>query len=118
MNHDEIAAYLLNELKEYGAYLYHESQYGSVYIKFPHWGLGSIRIGDHDKRKQYRYRWEVRTDYSKGNCKTSYQGNVERHIYDMSSLKALVREFKKAAWERGIHPGDKQTWEEYINNRG
>lgn len=52
----QVAETIIERLKAYGAYLYCQATTGSVYVKFPHWGLGSIRIGDHKGLERYRYR--------------------------------------------------------------
>lgn len=35
---------------------------GSVYLKFADDRMGKIRVGDHDERERYGYRWQIRGD--------------------------------------------------------
>jgi len=42
--------------------VYKIAQSGSIYIKFENTKMGSLRIGDHQERSKYAYRWQIRTD--------------------------------------------------------
>ena len=35
---------------------------GSIYLEFDDFRMGKVRIGDHDERKRYGYKWQIRTD--------------------------------------------------------
>jgi hypothetical protein len=108
----EVIKIIKKELGSYLPYLWHEAKTGSMYIKFPHWGLGSIRIGDHKGLSKYPYRWEIRMD--KNNCfdiiSTKKASQV---VVSPDNIKLLLNEFKWSAIFRKIKPGDKQTWEEH-----
>lgn len=98
------AAHLLDELSEWGAFIWNEASTGSKYLKFPHWGLGSITIRNHNVIEKYAYKWVVRVDMG-----VQGRGN----IYSPDELDRLVADFVKNAESRDIRPGDKQTWDEY-----
>lgn len=78
---------LLKALKEQGAYLYHVSNYDSIYIRFKNKVLRSIRIGDHSGRKKYRYKWNLCSDRA---TSTQVEGNVIRYYYHFDDLGKLV----------------------------
>lgn len=109
MTNQQAADILIESLKEWNPKIWHRAATGSIYIKFPHWMLGSIRIGDHNKREKYKYRFEVRTDLEPAGVVIK---NKNTYIYDPGALNLLVEKFKKIAEGRGIKPGDKQTWEQ------
>lgn len=39
-----------------------EANTGSIYLEFEDGRMGKIRIGDHDERRAYGYRWQIRLD--------------------------------------------------------
>lgn len=82
---------ILKELKELGAYIYHESTYGSVYIKFKKANIGSLRIADHNGRTKYRYRWSLRLDYTE---KYTIEGDFKQHIYPTIMIEDLIKHIK------------------------
>lgn len=49
--------YAINRLHKIGAYTYHVSKHGSVYIKFENPLMKSLRIADHGSKEKYRYKW-------------------------------------------------------------
>jgi hypothetical protein len=64
MKHIEIAKIIIDllEMKGVPAYVHCEATTSSVYIRFADPRNASIRIGDHDGKSRYRYKWNVRTD--------------------------------------------------------
>lgn len=108
--HKAIADAVIVLLKEWGAYMYHEATTGSMYIKFPHWGLGSIRIGDHRGIGKYKYRWRVRTDMDKNYSKMFQQEKTLVTEVGIDKIDFLIHEFQEQAKSRGIRPGDKESW--------
>ena len=113
-SHTKLARDLLKLLDQWGAYVYHEAITStSIYIKFPHWGLGSIRIGDHRGRMKYRYRWMLRTDGPPDTWSWDEDRGVRRLTFGVNEIRRFVREFEIQAADRGIKPGDKETWEEF-----
>lgn len=101
----DVQHWLLTELREWGAYVFHDASTGSKYLKMPHWGLGSIRIANHEGYEKYSYKWKVRVDLQ--------TGDRSKGVYAAGELNQLVRDFLANADARGILPGDAQTWEEY-----
>lgn len=67
INFEQIAKDLIENLnnENLDAYIHHIAKTGSAYIKFKDERMGSIRIGDHDGRERYRYRFNLRSDISK-----------------------------------------------------
>lgn len=55
---------IIRELERKGivAFIYHGALTGSVYVKFGDSRLRSLRIGDHDGRSKYKYKWNLRSD--------------------------------------------------------
>jgi hypothetical protein len=103
----EIAHKIKKRLSKWNAYIYHVALTGSVYIKFPHWKLGSIRIADHDGRQKYHYTWTISTD-KKWRPERSF-------LWD--SLEVFAQAFERHAERRGVKPGDTETWKERIECR-
>lgn len=64
MSNKDIAQTIIDTLQSngVGAYIYCEATTSSVYVRFTDARISSIRIADHDGRKKYRYKWNVRTD--------------------------------------------------------
>lgn len=112
--HKEIARSLVVMLADYGAYIYHEATTGSVYVKFPHWALGSIRIGDHKGIGRYHYRWRVRTDQESAHVARYMDGVTMVFEVGKDRLGDLAAQFISEAKRRGVNPGDKETWEEHL----
>lgn len=108
----EVAKDVVVKLEKWGAYIYHEATTGSIYIKFPHWGLGSIRIGDHPGKQKYRYRWRIRADVPK----SYFRIFKDRHIWvteaSYEKVDSLIYSFETAAAERKIAPGSVEKWED------
>ena len=106
---DEVTNQLLHLLEDWEPYIYHKALTGSVYIKFPHWGLGSIRIGDHPGRNKYTYRWRVNIEDNIGVVYGTHK-NIGYVEVDKDNLHILVGKFVMEATRRKIKPGDKQKY--------
>lgn len=65
-----------------------EAASGSCYLKFEDQRMGKLRIGDHEERKQYGYRWQIRTDI-KLPCVDQQKGH-RRFFYPPSHLDQAV----------------------------
>jgi hypothetical protein len=100
-----VAKIVKERLKDWGAYIYHVATTGSVYVKFPHWKLGSIRIADHDGRRKYNYRWTI---------STNRQWKPERSFRD-DSLEVFFQAFLRYAERRGVKPGDTEEWKDHVH---
>lgn len=60
---------------------------GSTYLFFPkHPHMGKIRVGDHNERKRYGYRWQIRIDM---NNKKKYVDKKKGHARYFYSDEAL-----------------------------
>jgi hypothetical protein len=108
-NNKIIASKVVAHLIDWGAYFYHKAKTGSVYIKFPHWGLGSIRVADHNGKGKYTYRWRVRTDKT-GHIKRGVHRGVEFLEVSPDMMDHLVDEFESSAEKRGVRTGDEEVW--------
>ncbi len=62
---------------------------GSCYVKFKEPLLRSLRIGDHNGRKKYRYKWNLRHDCEQQ--RTEKDGNVVRYHFPASQVKNMVQ---------------------------
>lgn len=62
--HVAVAKDAMRRFKSHGieTYIYHVATTGSVYVKFTDERLRSIRIGNHNGRSKYRYKWNLRSD--------------------------------------------------------
>ena len=116
--HQHLADQILSELSQFGPYIYHKAvTSNSIYVKFPHWGLGSVRIGDHTGRQKYRYRWQLRTDCAAGTWSQFDDRGVLCTMFGTGQIARFAAEFARQADERGIKPGSKQTWDEFCEQR-
>lgn len=89
---------VLHELAPLGAYIYHEAKPNgrfksdpSIYIKFRNPKLRSLRIGDHDGREKYKYKWNLRTDGREGIEKDN---GVTRFYYHANAVLDLCKHIK------------------------
>lgn len=73
MNNEFIIKTIFELLKPLRPYIYHKSKSNSIYIKFKNASVGSIRIGDHNERKRYSYRWNLRHDIKQKNIVDKHQ---------------------------------------------
>ena len=83
MKKSDIISEIFEKLAEFKPYIYYSARTGSVYIKFENSGLRSLRVGDHDGKEKYRYKWNLRYDINK-----SYSENdngVMRHYFPANS---------------------------------
>ena len=81
-------------LKPFGVYVYHQAKTGSTYLKFLEPGMGSIRVGDHEGREKYHYRYNVRLDHLGAPMRTTTAGWVQyffgaRHLDLLRDAVAL-----------------------------
>ena len=75
-------------LKPYGALEWHKSKYNSYYIKFKDTRLGSIRIADHDGRKEYSYTYQVFTqNKTKDELRIEIETIIEKIIIKSKMIK-------------------------------
>jgi hypothetical protein len=113
MTHErKVAEEIIFRLMKWKAYLYYEATTGSCYVKFPHWALGSIRVGDHKGLSRYTYRWRVRLDKPVNFITLYKEKNVWVKEYGLGQLDQLVIDFEESATRRNVHPGEHQTWAE------
>lgn len=82
---------VLNRLQELGAYLYYSAASGSQYIKFSDARMGSLRIGDHDGKTKYRYKWNLMVT---GETKVENDRNVIRRYYAMQDMDTMIKDLK------------------------
>jgi hypothetical protein len=84
MKTSDIISEIFDSLAEFKPYIYYSALTGSVYIKFDNPRLRSLRIGDHDGREKYRYKWNLRYDINK-----SYKeddNSVMRYYFPATSV--------------------------------
>lgn len=107
---DQIVQEVLIELEKWEPYIYYEAVTGSIYIKFPHWGLGSLRVGDHSGRERYAYRWRVRLDKAPDYFGRGIHKGVSFTECGTGKIADLVKRFEREAKLRYIKPGEKVLW--------
>ena len=83
------AEILLPKLEDAGLqpYLYYQAKSGSYYVKFKHTGLKTLRVSDHVGKEQYKYFWNLRSDYSEYLCDRA-QG--VRHFYPENQVELMI----------------------------
>ena len=77
-------------------YVYHVALTGSFYIKFKLEGMRSLRVGDHNGKIKYSYKWNLRTDIDKS-YETIDRG-IKRFFYHIDDIQKMVSHMK--AYER------------------
>lgn len=85
-----IVIHLLDELEGEGAYLYHVSQFDSVYIKFKDEDLKSLRVADHNSQgmcKKYKYKWNLMID---GETKIAADNGIVRFYFSLLDIDMLI----------------------------
>lgn len=101
MNSIDMAHQVLNALRDQGieGYIYHKAvTTESVYVKFEDQRLCSLRIGDHDGKERYRYKWNLRSDYTK--FKVKIDNGIKRFFFpweEWSRLVDRIVEYKRNA---------------------
>ena len=71
------------------------SQSGSVYIGFDDTRIGQLRIGDHNERDRYGYRWQVRLDLERSTPYTDSEKGHSRFFYSAYQLPEIAERIKK-----------------------
>lgn len=88
----DVANYVIELCQGFGvkAYIWHVAKTGSVYIRFYDQRIGSVRIGDHDGREQYKYKYNIRIDNKHVNGKWLKEGDVWRFYVHVSKWWLVV----------------------------
>lgn len=92
---------ILTDMRDYEPYIFHVSKNFSVYIKFGREIKQSVRIGDHGKRSQYRYRYNIhleKTERPLWKVRDEMTGLLEYHAHYTESAR-IVRLMKDLAGE-------------------
>ena len=82
---------LLDKLSEYGLdpRLYNDSiTTSSYYIKFELEGMRSLRVGDHNGKAKYGYKWNLRSDIDKSY--TDESRGFKQFFYHISDFKKMI----------------------------
>ena len=95
VNRKEYINFLLEKLEENNikAYLYCEAKSGSFYIKMENKRLGSIRISDHEGRKKYKYKYNVRFDML--DSFTEIDRNVKRFYCPPKQYRKIIKKINE-----------------------
>ncbi len=88
-----IVQIVLEELKDLGAHIYKVAKTGSVYIKFADERLRSLRIGDHDGRENYKYKWNLRADIEK--AYEEMDNGVRRFYYSYGEVTEFIERIRQ-----------------------
>lgn len=92
---NQVAKYLLKELKPLGVYVYHRAKTSnSIYLKFDDSRLCSVRISDHQGIEKYRYKWNL----CQGQSNPFYfstDGGVRRFYFSFEAVDQFVERVKK-----------------------
>ena len=85
-------------------YVYKAAASGSVYIKFnSRIPIGSLRIGDHEGRRKYTYKWNLRSD------RVSYLEIMDRGV--------LRRYYPAQLWKEMVEEMVRQTNPKYLKRK-
>ena len=114
MKKKQAVTYILKLLEDWEPYIYHRAMTGSVYIKFPHWGLDSIRVSNHKGCKRYSYRWRIRIDRQNGHWRQDKYKGILYTECGASNIKKLANEFICAANIKGIRPKEKAVFDKAV----
>lgn len=79
---------LLNN-KNFDCYVYYKARSGSAYIRFKDERMGSIRVGDHDGREKYKYKFNVRADIKKSYMHKDAE--IWRLYFTIDDITGLVK---------------------------
>jgi hypothetical protein len=90
-----LAQQLIKELNQHdlGAYLWSAATTGSCYIRFADSRMCSIRIGDHDGREKYKYKFNLRSDISK--AYSEKDNGIIRFYFPINDTAGLMAEVLK-----------------------
>ena len=100
----KIVTMLLSE--DIQAYIYHVATTGSVYIRFEDPRMGSIRIGGHEGRSNYSYKFNVRIDKNKLGWEKDRR-DIWRFYCRPDQLTHLIEAIKRRAETVASWPEDK-----------
>lgn len=91
MKFTKIANELIELLKKEGinAYIWHTATTGSVYVRFEDPRIGSVRIGNHDGREKYQYKFNIRAD-KKGEGFWTKSQNIWRYYQPLHSWHKII----------------------------
>lgn len=81
---------VMEELEEFGPYIYHEATTGSTYMKFNTDSLRSLRISNHEGRKKYKYKWNLYINDDHFDRRIS-DGGVIRYFYHIDDLDEMLK---------------------------
>lgn len=84
-------------------YVYVLALSGSCYIRFTEPRLRSLRIGDHNGRVKYKYKWNLRADC--GNYVEKVEDGVKRFFYPILEYMDMVNHMRN--YLRTIRRNDK-----------
>lgn len=90
-NAEDLYHKLQTELKYRGIEIHRiaAAQTGSVYIGFDVSGMGKLRIGDHEERERYGYRWQIRLDQKNDYIIKESKGH-RQYFYSPKSIYRLI----------------------------
>lgn len=96
----EVERNIMINLADLGPYRYKKAASGSVYLKFKDPTLGSLRIGNHEGREKYRYRWNIREDIKEGFTRTRENGRIQYFytFYEVEKLVDAIRNYAQGAY--------------------
>lgn len=91
------------EAKGIKAYIWHVATTGSIYIRFEEQRMSSVRIGDHDGREKYKYKWNLRSDIKKEFMQK--EDGIWRLYFPLNAVDSLLVKLEEHAeriksWEQ------------------
>lgn len=84
-----IANDIINKLKRYNikCYINNVAKTGSIYLKIDNFKW-SIRIGNHNGREKYKYKYNIRFDIKTGY--SEIDNGIERYYYAPNQINMLI----------------------------
>ncbi len=97
-NYQNVAQCVVNRANKHGlgAYIWHSATTGSAYIRFKDSRMCSVRIGNHNGRDRYKYKFNLRSDIKqKRLTKDKEVWRLYFPIGDVDGLVSALLERKK-----------------------
>jgi len=91
----DVVSELLKKLREkgIGCYIWHRATTGSIYVRFDDNRIGSVRIGDHEGKGRYKYKFNIRGDITESH--SIVDNNIARHFYPYDAVDSCVEDIIK-----------------------
>ena len=111
-NFESIAKCVVKRANEHelNAYIWHVATTGSIYIRFKDNRMCSIRIGNHNGREKYKYKFNMRSDIRRKRLEKDKEiwrlyfpvGDINNLIEALLERKKRIQTWKETKYHYGI----------------